>query len=176
MKVLRFACLPQAVQVDNLLSGWVDALTARDGGKGVSAWVGGLERGSGMGVSLYGLGRGEQGSGLDAGDGAALGEGDGEVGGSDGIGEFGDSQDVKSSGGEEDNTELTAEILDGSTDGLKGIFRVLNDFGPGFGSNTDLMAKIGHGTSQFRREGQRKVWRACADVARVSIGKARGEE
>ncbi len=97
---------------------------AGSGGQGATALMAGVGRFGGMVMERDGLRGREERNGLDVGHGATAGEGDADVGGSYGVREFGDGQDVKAAGGEEGSAELTAEVFDGSADGFKTIFGI----------------------------------------------------
>ncbi len=53
------------------------------------------------GALLYGLGKGEQGSGVGGCDRTTVGEGNGDIGRGDVLWEFGDGEEIEASGGEE---------------------------------------------------------------------------
>jgi hypothetical protein len=90
----------------------------------------------------------EQGSGLDTGNGAALREGGGDVIGSDGVGKFGNGQDVETASSEERGAEFTAKIFDRDANGREAIVWGLQNPGPGGGSETNVMAEESHEASQ----------------------------
>jgi hypothetical protein len=124
-----------------------DGLAADGRGYGVFARIDGMSwcgrmRGDGFGG-------GEKRVCLDVGNGPTACKGDADVGGSDVVWEFGDGEHVKSSGGEECGLDLSTKPFDGSANGFKAIFGILENAEPGIGSKTDLMAKVGHSASQF---------------------------
>ena len=79
----------------------------------------------GGGMGFDGLGSGEQWNGLDMGNGASPGEGNGNVGGGDVVREFGYSQDVETASSEESGADVAAHVFNGCADGFKAIIGML---------------------------------------------------
>lgn len=133
-------------------------------GCGEGEWARGKSRLTGAGVGLVhgleGLGGMEERSGMDLRDVSAGKESDGDVGGGNGIREFGDGEDVEGIHSEENGVELAAKGIDGSTDGFKAVL-VIDNATPSGAGEADLVAKTRHGDSFWGkgiRTGVRPVW------------------
>lgn len=120
------------------------------------------------GMGFYGLGGCEKGSCIDMGNGSSTGEGNGDIRGSNVLGKFGNGQNIVTASGKESGSNSAAQIFNRNPDGFKTIVWLLRNTWPGIGSETDLMAKVGHNASQssggrgfgaFNESGP--VWREC---------------
>ncbi len=109
---------------------------------GEMVWVGDFRKAQEMG-------------GLDAGDGASIGEGGGNVGGGDIVGELGDGEDVVGARGEKEGVDCAAEAFDGRADSSEAVIGITNEMSPTVGGVTDLIAVEGHGAPIFGKGARR---------------------
>jgi len=101
--------------------------------------------GSGNAFGIASLSGGENGVGVEIGDGIAGEEGNGEVGRGDAVREFGDGEDVVSIGGEESFAESSTEGFNGSADGCERIVGMLHGVMQGGSGKADLKEETKHG-------------------------------
>ena len=91
--------------------------------------------------------------GTDLGDVAAGEEGNGDVGGRDGVGEFRDGEDIERIHGEEDGVESAAEGVDGGANGIEAVW-AREDAAPSGTGVADLVTEVWNGSS-FWKGGQK---------------------
>lgn len=93
---------------------------------------------------VHGFRERKQRIGVNASDGAALREGDRNIGERDVLGKFGDNEDVKRSERKERRDQMSAQLFDWGADGLVAVPRVAEKPFAGVGGVADLMAIVGH--------------------------------
>jgi len=91
---------------------------------------------------------------VDLSDVTASGEGDGDGAWGDVFGKFRDGEYVVGIQGKEGRLNFSAERLNGESNGLEAVLRILYDAGPGVVGEANLVAEERHGRS-FRKGGRK---------------------
>jgi len=91
-----------------------------------------------------GLREAEKRQGVDGGDGATVGESNGNFRRSDAVWEFGDGQEVETAGGEKCGMDGAAKFLNGSANHGEMVLRNVGQVFPGLSRETYLEAVAGH--------------------------------
>lgn len=99
---------------------------------------------AGLAFGFASLGGSEKRGRVNGSNGATGVEGDGDVVQGDGIGEFGEGEDIVGIFGEEGADESPPKRFDGSADRSKRIDRVLHEGMPGGAGEADLMREAAH--------------------------------
>ena len=91
-----------------------------------------------------GLREAEKRQGVDGGDGATVGESNGNFRRRDAVWEFGDGQEVEAAGGEKCGMDGAAEFLNGSANRGETVLRNVGQVFPGLSGEANLETILGH--------------------------------
>ncbi len=104
-------------------------------------------------AGLDSLRESEQRRAVDGGDGATMGESNGNFRWRDVIREFGHGEEIEAAGGEKCCLNSAAELFDGSANHREAVLRAVSEMAPSLSGETNLETVVGHG-ALFLEEGK----------------------